>query len=108
MIAVPVFSCPFNLDQTLESSCYYLTHLPVLFTRNWGYIVSFLVTLFLFVILGGRILCGFMCPLGFVQDLAAICKKEKIDVILAAGGGSTIDCTKGIAAAALTEKEILS
>lgn len=68
-IAVPVFSCPFNLDQTLESSCYYLTHLPVLFTRNWGYVVSFLVTLLLFVVLGGRILCGFMCPLGFVQDL---------------------------------------
>lgn len=34
---------------------------------------------------------------------AAICKKEKIDVILAAGGGSTIDCAKGVAAAALTE-----
>lgn len=68
-IAVPVFSCPFNLDQTLESSCYYLTHLPTLFTRSWGYVVSFLVTLMLFVILGGRILCGFMCPLGFVQDL---------------------------------------
>lgn len=68
-IAVPVFSCPFNLDQTLESSCYYLTHLPTLFTRNWGYIVSFLVTLMVFVVLGGRILCGFMCPLGFVQDL---------------------------------------
>lgn len=68
-IAVPVFSCPFNMDQTLESSCYYLTHLPVLFTRNGGYIVSFLVTLLLFVVLGGRILCGFMCPLGFVQDL---------------------------------------
>lgn len=34
---------------------------------------------------------------------AAICKKEQIDVILAAGGGSTIDCAKGIAAAAFTE-----
>lgn len=34
---------------------------------------------------------------------AAICKKEKIDVILAVGGGSTIDCAKGVAAAALTE-----
>ncbi|MCD8038539.1 MAG: iron-containing alcohol dehydrogenase [Lachnospiraceae bacterium] len=34
---------------------------------------------------------------------AAICKKEKIDVILAVGGGSTIDCAKGIAAAALTD-----
>lgn len=34
---------------------------------------------------------------------AEICKKEGIDVILAVGGGSTIDCAKGVAAAALTE-----
>ncbi len=34
---------------------------------------------------------------------AAICKKEGIDVILAVGGGSTIDCAKGTAAAALTK-----
>ena len=34
---------------------------------------------------------------------AAICKKENVDVILAVGGGSTIDCAKGVAAAALTE-----
>lgn len=34
---------------------------------------------------------------------AAICKKEGIDVILAVGGGSTIDCAKGVAAAALTD-----
>ncbi len=33
---------------------------------------------------------------------AAICKKENIDVVLAVGGGSTIDCAKGIAAAAVT------
>lgn len=31
---------------------------------------------------------------------AAICKKEGIDMILAVGGGSTIDCAKAIAAAA--------
>lgn len=69
-IAVPVFSCPFNLDQTLESSCYYLTHLPELFTtRSLSYIAAYMGTLFLFLILFGRILCGFMCPLGFVQDL---------------------------------------
>ena len=30
---------------------------------------------------------------------AAICKENKIDVLLAVGGGSTIDCTKAIAAA---------
>lgn len=34
-----------------------------------------------------------------VNKGAAICKKEKIDVLLAVGGGSTIDCTKAIAAA---------
>lgn len=37
-----------------------------------------------------------------VNKGAAICKKENISVVLAAGGGSTIDCAKGIAAAALT------
>ena len=34
---------------------------------------------------------------------AAICKENGIDVVLAVGGGSTIDCSKGIAAAAKTE-----
>lgn len=38
-----------------------------------------------------------------VNKGAAICKKENINVVLAAGGGSTIDCAKGIAAAAITE-----
>jgi len=38
-----------------------------------------------------------------VNKGAAICKKEGIDVILAVGGGSTIDCAKGVAAAALTD-----
>lgn len=32
-----------------------------------------------------------------------ICKKENIDVVLAVGGGSTIDCAKGVAAAAVIE-----
>lgn len=34
---------------------------------------------------------------------ADICKKEKIDVLLAVGGGSVIDCTKAIAAATYYE-----
>ena len=37
--------------------------------RNWEYVVVFLATLGLFLVFGGRILCGFMCPLGFIQDL---------------------------------------
>jgi len=38
-----------------------------------------------------------------VNKGAEICKKEKIDVLLAVGGGSTIDCTKFIAAASFYE-----
>lgn len=38
-----------------------------------------------------------------VNKGADICKKEKIDVLLAVGGGSTIDCTKAIAASAFYE-----
>ena len=34
---------------------------------------------------------------------AETCKRENIDVVLAVGGGSTIDCAKGVAAAAVTE-----
>ena len=38
-----------------------------------------------------------------VNEGAAICKEEGIDLILAVGGGSTIDCSKAIAAAAYYE-----
>ncbi len=38
-----------------------------------------------------------------VNKGAEICKKENIDVVLAVGGGSTIDCSKAIAATALIE-----
>lgn len=38
-----------------------------------------------------------------VRQGAKICKENNIDVVLAAGGGSTIDCSKMIAAAAKSE-----
>ena len=34
---------------------------------------------------------------------AKMCKENKIDVVLAVGGGSTIDCAKGVAAAAVIQ-----
>lgn len=40
-----------------------------------------------------------------VNKGADICKKENIDVLLAVGGGSVIDCTKFIGAAAFYEKD---
>ncbi len=38
-----------------------------------------------------------------VRDGSALCKKEKIDVLLAVGGGSTIDATKFISAGACVD-----
>ncbi len=76
-IAIPVFSCPFNLDQVVEVPCYYLSHLPYLFSRygegfpvlNLIYALTFLGTLLLCFLFLGRILCGFLCPAGLLQDL---------------------------------------
>ena len=34
---------------------------------------------------------------------AAICREEGVEVVIAVGGGSSIDCAKGVAALALTE-----
>lgn len=36
---------------------------------------------------------------------AAICRREGIDVILAVGGGSTIDCAKGVAATVVSDTD---
>lgn len=57
--------------------CYYLSHLPALFgrfgadfpERNMAYGVMFLVTTLFCFIFFGRILCGFLCPAGLLQDL---------------------------------------
>ena len=40
-----------------------------------------------------------------VNKGAAICKENSVDVILAIGGGSSIDCAKGVAATALAETD---
>lgn len=68
-INVPTFSCPFNFDQMLESSCFYFSHLTYLFEEGWVHIIRFLGILLLFLIFAGRMLCGFLCPLGMMQDI---------------------------------------
>ena len=40
-----------------------------------------------------------------VYEGIGICRREKIDLILAVGGGSTIDCAKAIAVGARTERD---
>lgn len=76
-VSIPVFSCPFNLDQVTETGCYYLTHLPALFSRfgvgygarNILYGIIFIATTLICFVFLGRILCGFLCPAGLLQDL---------------------------------------
>lgn len=76
-VAIPLFACPYNLDQSVEVPCYYLSHITHLFVRfgsdyplhNLSYGLVFLGTLALCILLFGRILCGFLCPMGLIQDL---------------------------------------
>ncbi|MCC8060791.1 MAG: 4Fe-4S binding protein [Clostridiales bacterium] len=76
-IAIPSFACPFNMDQIVEMPCYYLSHLPNLLLRGGEafpmrtvrYIILFTVTLLLSFVFLGRILCGFLCPAGLLQDV---------------------------------------
>ena len=69
-VQLPTFACPYNLDQLTSSGCYYLSHLDVLFAEGWQEILAFFGTFIVCAILLGRVLCGFICPLGFVQDVA--------------------------------------
>ena len=68
-VQLPVFACPYNLDQLTGSACYMLSHLDVL-VSSWKEILAFLGTFLVCAVLLGRILCGFVCPFGFIQDVA--------------------------------------
>ena len=68
-VQLPVFACPYNLDQLTSSGCYMLSHLDVL-VISWKEILAFFGTFLVCVVLLGRVLCGFVCPLGFIQDVA--------------------------------------
>lgn len=67
---VPVFACEMNTDQIVGSFCYYLSHLPSLFAyHEVQEIISFFVSFVVIAVLFGRIFCGFLCPMGFLQDI---------------------------------------
>lgn len=68
-INIPTFSCPFNFDQMIESSCFYFSHLTYLFEEGLMHTIKFLGILLISLIFVGRMLCGFLCPLGMMQDL---------------------------------------
>lgn len=70
-IEIPVFSCPANTDQVIHSACYYLSHLNELWDYNTVQeLVWYFLTLIVLILIFGRVFCGFICPMGYFQDIA--------------------------------------
>ena len=68
-VSIPILSCPWNTEQMTESSCYYLSHLNELFELPIKSILLFFGSTLLFIVLLGRTICGFLCPMGLIQDI---------------------------------------
>ncbi len=68
-LEMPIFACPFNEDQLISASCFYLSHIRELCASSLKEIVMFVVSFLISAIILGRILCGFICPMGFYQDV---------------------------------------
>ncbi len=67
----PVFACSVDTDQIFHGYCYNLSHLKNLFLyKSTKEIIIYLATLLIFYIVLGRVLCGFFCPMGYLQDIA--------------------------------------
>ena len=83
-VSIPILSCPWNTEQMTESSCYYLSHLDELFDLPIKSILLFFGSTLLFIILLGRAICGFLCPMGLIQDIMdKIRRKTKTEGISA-------------------------
>jgi ferredoxin-type protein NapH len=67
---VPILICPINREGTLDGACFKLSHLNGVFgVASWVDIGLFFLGVALFILIFGRMLCGFWCPVGFSQDL---------------------------------------
>ena len=79
-VSLPIFSCPVNTEQMTESSCYYLSHLEELFELPLRDILLFFGTTVGFALLLGRAICGFLCPMGLLQDVVhTVRQKAKVE-----------------------------
>ncbi len=65
-----VFNCPYNLSTAIEGSCLFFTEI---FDSNLaGDITTALLVLgsgILSILIFGKLLCAFICPFGFIQDV---------------------------------------
>ncbi|KNY28144.1 4Fe-4S binding protein [Pseudobacteroides cellulosolvens] len=67
-VYIPTLACPFTFEGIMHSSCYYLIH-PQQFFAIPAVLVSVIVSFIIFSIIFGRMLCGFACPFGLLQDI---------------------------------------
>jgi ferredoxin len=68
-ITPPIFACGrYNPEQLTGSACYYLSHLNLLKDLPIGQVVIFALSFLIPLVIFGRVLCGFVCPMGLVQD----------------------------------------
>jgi polyferredoxin len=68
-VGVPTLACPRNQDQFIVSPCFMLCHLNILLMEGLPYVIGFIITNVLIIIIFGRTLCGFVCPFGLIQDI---------------------------------------
>lgn len=67
---IPVLSCSkYNPEQFVGSACYYMSHLNILFTLEPKEIIVFFLCFFVPLFVFGKLFCGFVCPMGFAQDV---------------------------------------
>ena len=74
---IPVLSCSkYNPEQIVGSACYYMSHLNILFTLEPQKIIVFFACFIIPLFLFGKLFCGFICPMGFVQDVLHVARQK--------------------------------
>ncbi len=69
-VYLPTFACPYNTEQLVNSHCYYFANLELLGELSIGNLLLFFGSFLACILLLGRVFCGFVCPVGFLQDIA--------------------------------------
>ncbi|WFD10078.1 4Fe-4S binding protein [Tepidibacter hydrothermalis] len=80
-LKLPIMSCVYNKDYLVEGSCYTITEFGewLISSLTLGNIMSvllFILSTLILIVIFGRILCGFICPFGFIQDVLTFIREK--------------------------------